>query len=366
MIIRHVACIAPPRLGGIGKAALSWVEALARRGHTAELVVPEHPDRQGVSALVRAWPVRYAWGNAAVLRDVHTLTQNVDVLHVHYPFYGTVEPLLWKQLSCPVVLHFHMDAVANDWRGWIFDAHRRFLQPRLLKNSDRVIVSSLDYAKHSSLASFLLAYPQKVVELPFFVNTERYQPAERTPRSRPRLLFVGALDRAHDFKGLSLLLEVLHDVPNVDLYVVGDGDTRASYEASVLRLGLSERVHFCGRQDEEELIRSYQQADLLVFPSVSRAEAFGLVSLEAQACGTPVLASNLSGVRTLIEEGKTGWLMEPNSTKALREKLLALLAHPEQLLEAGTHARLRVLERYTETRVIDELEKMYQNVCASR
>lgn len=85
MKIRHVACIAPPKLGGIGTAALRMVEGLVARGHQAELVVPGI-DGQVFEGLVRPWPVRYAWGNAAALADVPALFEDVDVLHLHYPF----------------------------------------------------------------------------------------------------------------------------------------------------------------------------------------------------------------------------------------------------------------------------------------
>ena len=92
--------------------------------------------------------------------------------------------------------------------------------------------------------------------------------------------------------------------------VGGDGEWRTEYEAQA-RASLGDRVRFVGDVADETLPDYYRAADALALPSIDRTEAFGLVLLEALACGTPVVASRLPGVRTLVDDGRTGFLVDP-------------------------------------------------------
>ncbi len=346
-------------------AAWRQVEALRERGHEAELVTPYHPSLDG-RAGVRGCPVLGAWGNAALLRSASSLWEGVDVLHLHYPFYGAAEQLLWlKRAGVPVVISVHMDAAADDWREGVFRAHRALVQPWLLKRADRLIVASNDYTTTSSLRGFMDRYPERVEEIPFFIDEARFSPGPVGTRKRG-LLFVGALDRAHEFKGVAELLAAVQRLPQETLTIIGDGDRRAAIEAEVVARGMGSRVTFLGRVSEERLIEAYQQAAMLVFPSTSKAEAFGLVALEAQACGTPVIASRLPGVREVVLDGETGVLVEPGSVDELVAGIQRLSSDEALRKTLGAAARSRVEQRYSKERVVSHLEQLYRTLCASR
>ena len=111
----------------------------------------------------------------------------------------------------------------------------------------------------------------------------------------PMVLFVGALDPAHHFKGFPVLVDALQGLTGSGwrLVVVGDGSLRASFEILAATHGLAGRVHFAGDVADESLPRYYRLADIHVLPSTARAEAFGLVVLEAAASGAPTIASSL-------------------------------------------------------------------------
>src|SRR5262249_42463193 len=155
-----------------------------------------------------------------------------------------------------------------------------------------------------------------------------FSPAEPTSDIRFRhaiplhakvLLFVAALDRAHHFKGLNILLQALHALPaHVRLLVLGDGDLRQTYERQATLLGLAERVIFAGAIDHKETPPFFRSADLTVLPS-SPPESFGLVLIESLACGTPVVASDIPGVRTVVSHGVDGLLVKPNNPTALAQ-----------------------------------------------
>jgi glycosyltransferase involved in cell wall biosynthesis len=263
-----------------------------------------------------------------------------------------------------------MDAIVPGWRAPFAELHRTFVQPLVLRKAKRVLVSSADYARRSSLAGFFANHPQRVVEAPFGVDTDVFCPGPAVrgrfslPDGVPVLAFVGGLDRAHAFKGLPDLLQAMTSLPeDVQLLIVGDGDLRSSYEEQAEALGLRRRTHFVGRVDVETLRDAYRSADLFVFPSTSRAEAFGLAALEAEACGLPVVASDLPGVRTVVLHGETGLLVPPSQPTALAEAIKRLL-DDEMLRQtfssrASAHARGLSWDAHT-----DILLKTYRDVCA--
>lgn len=367
MRVLHLACVAPPEIGGIGQVAYDEVMGLRARGVEALLVSAgqnEHvPSQEGVLRL----PSSLRVGNAAMVRGLKKELEAADIVHLHYPWYGVMERVLWFFPKKPVIVTFHMDATASDWRGWVFWLHRRLLQARLLRHARKILVSSRDYALQSSLKDLLPGIEDRLVELPFGIDTDFFSPA-RDGRpiiedGRSTVLFVGGLDRAHSFKGLSVLLEAMTHVSlKVHLQIVGDGDERASFQKQVQDLGLGARVHFFGRVDRGALLNQYRQADVLAFPSVSAAEAFGLVAVEAQACGVPVVASRLPGVRTVVLDGETGILVEPGDVSSLACALERVLTDVDLRRNLGVGARRHVLARYSHEMHIQRLCEIYQSV----
>ncbi len=375
MRVAHLACIAPPEIGGIGTVAFREVTGLRARGIDATLIAPtmlvpiDSTDERSFIERVKPY---MRWGNASLLPLHHKKMMEADVIHLHYPFFGTAERILWKKPVTPVVLSFHMDAMEDGWKGAIFSLYRRIIQPLLLRNAVTVIVSSFDYARQSSLATFFTAHPERVYELPLSLDTDFFCPGPKRkerfsiPEHAKMVTFVGGLDQAHRFKGLPLLLQAIEKMdPSIHLVVISDGPLRPDYEQQARDLGIASRVHFMGRVDMSTLRDAYRSADVLAFPSTSQAEAFGLVALEASACGTPVVASALPGVRTVIRHGETGLLVPPNNLDALIASLSMILSDEELQKRLSTQARVWAVDRFSWERHMDELTGIYKKICVS-
>ncbi|MBP6945069.1 glycosyltransferase [Patescibacteria group bacterium] len=371
MKVTHLACIAPPETGGIGQVAYDEVMGLRERGVDARLVSSGNGWTRGMdqvlaekSDVVYRLPSIIRVGNAALIRGLGRVVQDADIIHLHYPWYGVAEFLLSARPKKPVVVTFHMDASASDLRGVAFAAHRYLLQSRLLRNASRILVSSRDYAEHSSLAPLLSELGDKIVQLPFALDTDFFSPSEQKAVSHDKgahILFVGGLDKAHHFKGLPLLLRALTALPkSITLKIVGDGGERARFEKDVVALDLVSRVAFLGRVSREALRDTYRDADVLAFPSTSVAEAFGLVALEAQACGVPVVASGLPGVRTVVQDGETGILVSPGSAEALTKGIMELCTNQEKRQIYAKNARVHALQGFSQKTHIDKLLEVYQ------
>lgn len=374
MKVAHIACVAPPDIGGIGSVALREVSGLRSRGVEATLFAPaplratQELERSFIKRVPTAWRI----GNASWLKGISPLLAGFDVLHLHWPYFGTIDRLLWSgQDLPPIVLTFHMDAMASGIEAVPIMLERWFVQPFLLAKADKILVSSFDYAASSSVRTLLRREPSRFVELPFGVDTDRFSPGPKVkgrfaiPEDAPTILFVGGLDRAHAFKGVENLLEAVSQLDGkTHVLISGDGDLRSAYEERARTLGIDRRTHFLGRVDDETLVDAFRSADVFAFPSTNAAEAFGLVALEAQACGTPVVASDLPGLRTVVRPQETGILVKPNSVPDLTQGLYRVLSDAAFRHRAG-EAALAHARTFSWDAHIDGLQKVYQEVCAS-
>ena len=380
MRVIHFSCVAPPETGGIGQVAEREVVGLRSRGIDARFVAPEPVGSVRTEVAERSFITRVKpqlrIGNGAILPDLKERIKGADLIHLHYPFFGTAEILLSGLIPTPpVVVTFHMDATTVGWKGMIVKAHRLLVQPLLLRRAAKLLVSSFDYAQHSSARRFFAAHPERVVELPFGVDTDFYTPPPAggpsvrgrfaVPEDCSIILFVGGLDRAHDIKGVPELLRAFALVGgDAHLLIVGDGDLRHRYEVMAQILNVAARVHFLGRVDDETKRDAFRSADVFAFPSTTKAEAFGLAAAEAQACGLPVIASNLPGVRTVVRQNETGLLVVPQNVESLAGALKQLLDDDALRRRFADAAPTWARQRFSWDAHLDGLLRIYSDICS--
>jgi glycosyltransferase involved in cell wall biosynthesis len=317
----------------MGTTAFQQARALAHLG--ADVTVFTRRDARPASrppgVEVVELPALIIKGNAACLPQVLWRLQGYDLVHLHYPFFGTAELVAARRLVAgpPVVLQYQMDVVGRGWLAYAFRWHRRVIFPFIVKVADGIVVTTTDYAASSFLGPQIAGSDSRVAVIPHGIDLAHLSPngdgesdrARLGIRRRPLIFFLAQLDRTHYFKGLHILFEALARIPSAALVVGGDGNMRREYENQARSLGLADRVEFAGDISDEQLPGYYRAADVVVLPSVDRTEAFGLVLLEAMACGRPVVASRLPGVRTLVDEGRTGYLVQPGDAVELAEKI---------------------------------------------
>ncbi len=208
----------------------------------------------------------------------------------------------------------------------------------------------------------------KIVCLPWGVDTEIFRPVREMPEGDELVLgFLSLLDTHHRYKGLEVLLRAvaeLHgaDVP-VRLQVGGKGDDQASYRQRAAELGIAGAVEFLGFVPDADLASFYGSCHLFVLPSTDgRREGFGLVLLEAMACGRPVVTTPLVGVAGDLEGA--GVLFPPGDASALAAALRRLNEERETLPGMGRRARRLVEEKYTWERVADGYEELFRGLAS--
>ncbi len=170
------------------------------------------------------------------------------------------------------------------------------------------------------------------------------------------MIFVGRLVR---HKGIEYLLQAIRQL-EARLLVIGGGDYAGKLRGLAESLGLGEKVVFVGHVPESEKPEYFAACDLLVLPSVSRLEAFGIAALEAMASGKPVVVSDVPGVREVIDDGVEGLLAEPMNPDDIAIKVRHLLEDPQERKAMGLAGRRKVEKSFTVQKVVDGLEALYQ------
>ena len=381
MKIAHLVSTFPPYHGGMGNSVAGMAAALAHRGHSVVVLTPherlprhdEEPRDQLRNYSITPSRSLLRFGNAAFLPQLLWNLQGYDIVHLHYPFFGGAEVVaFWKQFvlypkPVPLVVTYHMDALADGWKGKFFAWYNRHVMPWVLLRADRIVATTREYADHSLLRE-LPECAGRLVTVPHGIDIPHVHGSGRDVGDAT-ILFVGALDRAHAFKGVDVLLRAFKfviefwgsDAPPT-LVIVGDGDLRCVYEALADELGVTAHVRFVGYVSDGERDHAYAAASCVVLPSISASEAFGLVALEAMAAGKPVIASNLPGVRSVVVEGVTGMLVKPGDIVGLGKAMSDLLHDPERGAAMGRAGRDRAEHEYTWASVGEKLEAVYQSL----
>jgi L-malate glycosyltransferase len=205
----------------------------------------------------------------------------------------------------------------------------------------------------------------KLVAQTHFINTARFEPDLATrdavrlrlgAADRFVLLVVGQLIRE---KGIDLAIAAMASLPErAVLWVIGEGPGLPELTRQIAELGLGESVRLLGLQSN---VQPYlQAADVFLCPSVW-AEAAGLVNLESQACGLPVVASRIGGIPEYVLDGRTGFLFEPGNSGDLARQVRRLIDDPELRRTMSAAARTWALERFSPQARLPELLDLYRN-----
>ena len=282
-----------------------------------------------------------------------------DVTHLHFPYpFGEMAHLLFGQ-SKRMVLTYHSDIVSQKR---LLAIYRPFLW-RVLNRADRVIATTPNYIRSSE---YLSRVADKCAVVPFGIDVDRFRHADparaaaiRERYGSPLLLFVGLF---RYYKGLQYLIEAMPRIPG-KLLLAGRGPVENRLRAQVEILGLSDRVVFPGEVSDEELPSLYAACDLFVLPASQRSEAFGIVQLEAMACGKPVVCTELgTGTSWVNLHNQTGLVVPPANPGALAEAINRLLEDSDLRSLLGRAAEDRVQQEFTKERMVERVVDVYRQV----
>lgn len=334
--------------GGVAGHVLQLAKQLRESGYASSILAPLSP-RPGFRPVTRIWPVgpvtavptngsvarislslRLATEVRAALREIEP-----DVVHLHEPFMPLLPFAALRHSSAVNVATFH--AYSGNNLGY------RFFAPLLRHYAEQI--SGRIAVSETARAFVASDFPGEYQIIPNGVDWERFSTARPYPDlfdGTPTILYVGRLDRR---KGFPILFRAYADLRRrgrrARLLVVGayDAEQTARFRRVVQRENVPD-VCFAGFADSDALARYYQSCDIVCVPSLGN-ESFGIVLLEAMSAGKPVVASAIPGYREVVENGKQGLLVPPNSAPELADALDTLLRDSDLRVVLGAAGRAK-------------------------
>jgi D-inositol-3-phosphate glycosyltransferase len=374
--------------GGQNVHVASLARALARRGvevvvHTrredsatprrvalAPGVEVDHVDAGPPEPLPKDELLPWMADFAAELRDCWA-RERPDVVHGHFWMSGHAALIAARPLRIPVAQTFHALGVVKRRHQGAKDtspAGRLALEARVAREADRVVATCSDEVWELLR---LGADRRRISVVPCGVELGSFGPDGPVEPRRPGAGRVVAVGRLVERKGFGSLITALAGVPGAELVIAGgperhrlDHDPEARRLLRLARrLGVADRVELRGRVSREDLPALLRSADVVA--TVPWYEPFGMVPLEAMACGVPVMASAVGGLIDTVVDGVTGVHVPPRRPEAQARALRALLAEPERRAALG-QAGLRRVQRYGWNRVAGATLAVYEQLAAAR
>ena len=268
----------------------------------------------------------YTWNVVRAILNVSRATFNA-VICGHINLLPVAVLASWLQ-GAPLLLILHgIDA---------WDPHPSFLVRKLLPQVDTFV--SVSQCTKDRFLEWAPLRPEQGHVIPDCIDLDAYSPGPKRDElldrydlhDRTILLTLGRLSSEEQYKGHDEILEVLpglaEEIPEVSYLVCGDGDDRSRLERKAERLGVADRTVFAGYVPEEEKEDHYRLADAFVMPG--RGEGFGIVYLEAMACGVPVVASSADASREAVRDGELGTVVDPGDPSELMNGIQKALNEP--------------------------------------
>jgi len=360
-----------PHPGGVSEHIYHLGQHLRKRGHTVKILTADYGDNKGydhpdILRVGRAIPVpaNKSTGMITIGRNLSEEIKGIldreqfEVIHMHGPIAPTLPFLVLLHSQATNFATFH--AAHEDSTGYALFGP--ILQGYFEKLHGLIAVSPV---ARDSIARY---FPGDYRIIPNGIDLERFrlgvEPLEKFEDGSPTILFVGRLESR---KGIRYLLRafpyVWERMPQTRLVVVGPGTIRTLYRY-LAGSEARERILFEGLVPAKDLPRYYASCDVFCSPATGQ-ESFGIVLLEAMACGKAIVASDIPGYRCVVSPGEDGLLVPPRNPKRLAVTLLKVLKDQSLRKSLGERGRIKA-EQYSWERVAQGVEEYYREVLSRR
>lgn len=346
---------------------IRWVHALAERGCRVVLVSEKNhkAKEEAVTDKVKIiyLPFEGAKGyylNAMALHHIYKAGR-FDVINVHYASgYGT----LARMAKLP-------DIILNVWGSDVYDfPYESQLKEKILKRN-LAYAGKLASTSHSMARQTekFLAKKRKIAVTPFGVDTEWFKPKENIKSDNDDSFVLGIVKSLSPKYGIATVIKAFaafaqkiprEEKEKIRLEIYGRGELLDELKELAANLHLENQIFFGGYVENRKIPSLLNKMDVFMLGSESESESFGVAAVEAMACELPVVATNVSGFREVIDNGKTGYLVPVGDYKAMAEKIFILYGDAGLRERMGKAGRKRVEELYNWEKNVDEMMRVYR------
>ncbi len=287
-------------------------------------------------------------------------TYSGDILHIHEPFpLADLSLLLNKRLKNnfkKIVVWWHSDIIRQKW---VLPFYRKYIF-EFLDTIDRIIISNPNLIYNSE---FLMKFRDKCSIIPIGVDLN-WALINSDPhindKKMPLILSVGRLVY---YKGFDYLIEAMKYVENAQLLIIGSGPLEKKLKKLIKRLKLNNKVSIIPEVDKETLHSYYKKCDIFVLPSIAKSETFGIVQIEAMACGKPIISTEIGTGTTFVNiDGLTGLVVPPRDSNALAKAINYLLNDSKMREEFQKNARQRAFNEFESKIMVKRVYELYKQI----
>lgn len=360
-----------PDTGGIESVTISLARGASSAGHSVSVVCFEKTPantieiidgvliiRTPIEKLLASQPLGFRY----FLQCLKT-AKKADIIHLHAPNMLGAFCALFIDRKTRLLVHWHSDVINKGLLGKLL----RPLEAALLRRADCIVATSQVYADASET---LAHYRNKITVVPIGVPDTKHdgedaslpQSIEEKISGKKIILSVG---RLVPYKGFDILIKAAKHLPHESIVViVGGGPLQQDLQKLIDTTGVGDRVMLSGRLTDAELHNLFKRASLYCLPSTYRAEAFGVVLLEAMAYGLPIVASDIpgSGVPWVNQHGTSGLNVPVGDALSLADSCSKILSSVELRNKFAQGSRQRFLSEFTESKSINRMVHTYERL----
>ncbi|MGB9979499.1 glycosyltransferase family 4 protein [Methanobacterium sp.] len=360
-----------PFIGGVENYVYYLSKELDKLGHDITVICANEPvsTKQEVIDNITVKRLSYfgkiANTNITPLLPFTLSGEDFDIIHTHVPTPWSADwsNIISKFKKKPLVVTYHNDIIGDGIANYIAGFYNSTALKSLLNNADKIIITQPNYMYSSP---YLGNYEDKIVVIPNGVDVDKFKPIN-IAKHENSIFFLSLLDEFHKYKGLDYLLNALKivklEIDDIKLIVGGKGKLLDYYRNMVNEMGLKNNVEFHGFIPDEKIVEYYNKCSIFVLPSISsKQEGFGIVALEALACETPVISTEIVGVATHVKESNSGIIVPPKDVDKLADAILKILSNKNSSCKMGINGRKLVEEKYTWAGIAKMAEKVYKEL----
>lgn len=370
-IITHFGKYYFPDAGGIESVTISLARGAAAYGHTVSVVCFEktlaksnelidgvHVLRAPIAKMIASQPLGIEY-----FLQCLKFAKNSDVVHLHVPNMLGALCALFIGKKARLLVHWHSDVINKGVLGKVL----RPLELALLRRADCIVATSQVYADASET---LRSFTDKIAVVPIGVPEAKHSgtysdlPSSIDAQIHGKKIIL-AVGRLVPYKGFKVLIDAaMHFSGDSVAVIVGDGPLQQDLQQAIEIAGVQDRIVLAGRLSDAALHTLFERATLYCLPSTYRAEAFGVVLLEAMSYGLPIVATDIpgSGVPWVNQHGTSGLNVPVGDPGALAEACNQILASPELRDRLSGGARLRFAAEFTEKVSVKRMMHTYDQM----
>lgn len=366
-----------PYCSGVTEHVKRVAEGLAARNHDVTILTSKHAKNLQANEIlngvkIKRLPVLLKISKGVfkptLLPTFWKISKEFDIINIHVPL-PEVGLCTLISRNRNIVLTYHCDLQLQHSFLEKFIERVYYISLRIaIPHTKKIVVNDMDYALNSKIKNTA----DKIVEiLPPVLSCQRKNPMQFKKKYGigDDEQVVGFLGRLVYEKGLEYLIKavplILEKIPNARFIIAGEGEEIAggrkhSVKENLVNMALpfKDRVIFTGFLPENQIEEFYSACDVFVLPSIAPIESFGMVQVEAMLCGTPVIATDMPGVRTPLKRTGMGVIVPPKNEKAIADAVIGILAKRENF----TRNRLSIEGHFSSNKTIIDYERVFSNV----